>query len=384
MPFRQFVVKLHSRCNLSCDYCYVYHHVDQSWRDRPMVMSTATIAAMARRIGEHAERHGLTEIVLVLHGGEPLLAGPEVIAEAIAATRGAVPPGCRVDVTLQTNATLIDDRFLEVFHRYGVGVGVSLDGGREAHDRHRRYADGRPSFALVERGLARLREPANRSVYAGLLCTVDLANDPLRTYADLIRFEPPRIDLLLPLANWAHPPAGREAGGAPYADWLIPIFDRWFLAPRQETRIRLFESIVGLLLGGASETESVGLSSPDVITVETDGSLEVTDALKTTAPGLGALGLSVHDNSLDDAIRHPAVGAMRRTLGLLADDCRACPIVAVCGGGQYSHRYGVDGGFGHPSVYCADLYELISHIAGRVREGLLARLPAASAHSYRG
>ena len=41
-PFQQFIVKLHSRCNLSCDYCYVYHHVDQSWRDRPPVMTPAT------------------------------------------------------------------------------------------------------------------------------------------------------------------------------------------------------------------------------------------------------------------------------------------------------------------------------------------------------
>jgi uncharacterized protein len=343
-----------------------------------MVMSARTIAAMARRIGEHADRHDLKEIVLVLHGGEPLLAGPEVIEEAIVATRNAVPPGCRVDVTLQTNATLIDERFLGVFHRYAVDVGVSLDGGREAHDRHRRYADGRPSFALVERGLSRLREAAHRSVYAGLLCTVDLANDPVQTYDDLIAFEPPQIDLLLPLANWAHPPAGRDAGGTPYADWLIPVFDRWFLAPRQETRVRLFESIVGVLLGGASETEAVGLNSPDAITVETDGSLEVTDALKTTAPGLGALGLSVLENTLDDAMHHPAVGPMRRTLGVLADDCRACPIVGVCGGGQYSHRYGVDGSFRHPSVYCADLYRLILHIERRVREGLLARLPAAS------
>jgi uncharacterized protein len=92
-PFRQFIVKLHSRCNLSCSYCYVYHHVDQSWRDRPRVMSGDTLAATAQRIGEHAGRHALDGLVVVLHGGEPLLAGHAVVDRTITAIRAAVPAG---------------------------------------------------------------------------------------------------------------------------------------------------------------------------------------------------------------------------------------------------------------------------------------------------
>ena len=38
-PFRQIVLKVHGQCNLACDYCYVYEHGDQSWRDRPRAMS---------------------------------------------------------------------------------------------------------------------------------------------------------------------------------------------------------------------------------------------------------------------------------------------------------------------------------------------------------
>ncbi|MFI5933652.1 FxsB family cyclophane-forming radical SAM/SPASM peptide maturase [Actinoplanes sp. NPDC051494] len=369
VPFRQFIVKLHSRCNLSCDYCYVYHHVDQSWRDRPMVMSPATVTALARRMGDHAAAHDLEKLDVVLHGGEPLLAGPGVIERVIIEIRAAVPDSTGVDVTLQTNGTLIDDRFIDVFRRHEVGIGISVDGGREANDRHRRYADGRPSFALVERGIERLR--AAGDTWTGLLCAVDLDNDPLRTYDELLALRPPQIDLLLPLANWAHPPPGHGRGATPYADWLIPVFDRWFSAPHRETGIRLFESIISVLLGGGSDTEAVGLDSSDAITIETDGSLEVTDALKTTAPGKGALGLSVLGHSFDDAMRRPEVLAARRTVGLLSAECQACPIVEVCGGGQYSHRYGADGTFDHPSVYTRDLFRLVTHINGRVREALL-------------
>lgn len=50
-PFREFIVKVHSRCDLSCDYCYMYELTDQSWRDQPRAMSEQTADMAARRIG---------------------------------------------------------------------------------------------------------------------------------------------------------------------------------------------------------------------------------------------------------------------------------------------------------------------------------------------
>ena len=50
-----------------------------------------------------------------------------------------------------------------------------------------------------------------RDLYAGLLCTIDVANDPLAVYESLMDLRPPRIDFLLPHATWDHPPA-RSAG----------------------------------------------------------------------------------------------------------------------------------------------------------------------------
>src|SRR5689334_5258923 len=53
VPFREFIVKVHSRCDLSCDYCYMYEMADQSWRDRPRRMSDEIAAWTATRIGDH-------------------------------------------------------------------------------------------------------------------------------------------------------------------------------------------------------------------------------------------------------------------------------------------------------------------------------------------
>jgi sulfatase maturation enzyme AslB (radical SAM superfamily) len=50
VPFRQFILSLHGRCNLACTYCYLYAMGDESWRSRPPVMSDAVMARMSERI----------------------------------------------------------------------------------------------------------------------------------------------------------------------------------------------------------------------------------------------------------------------------------------------------------------------------------------------
>src|SRR5271166_2460119 len=79
VPIRQFLFKIFTRCNLNCDYCYVYELADQSWRGKPGIMSAEIISASADRIAEHVEVHDLDEVRIILHGGEPLLAGPQFL-----------------------------------------------------------------------------------------------------------------------------------------------------------------------------------------------------------------------------------------------------------------------------------------------------------------
>src|SRR5689334_6243837 len=91
VPFRQFILKVHSRCNLSCSYCYVYQMKDQRWRRLPGVMSRDVANKAVERVAEHAGRHGLASVEVILHGGEPLLAGPEWLVSLVGSLRAAVP-----------------------------------------------------------------------------------------------------------------------------------------------------------------------------------------------------------------------------------------------------------------------------------------------------
>lgn len=367
VPIQQFIVKIHSRCNLACTYCYIYQMDDQSWRGRPRQMSEKTLAVTAERIREHAITHRLDQLEVVLHGGEPLLTGADYLRAAVSTLRASLPPGTELTVSVQTNGVLLDSSMLDTLADLGIRVGVSLDGGEATHDRYRRYPDGRSSFEHVERGLRLLGEARYRRIYAGILCTIDLIGDPLKTYEQLMEFEPPRLDFLLPHGDWTTRPPGRSADlTTPYADWLGSIFDRWYVARPPRPRIRLFDEILQLLIGGRSQSELIGLSPAALLVVETDGSIEQVDTLRSAYDGASATGLSVIDNSIDEALTHPGVVARQIGVRALADECRRCSLGAICGGGYYPHRYRAGEGFRQPSVYCPDLFALIQRIRGAV------------------
>jgi uncharacterized protein len=358
-PVTEYVVKVTSRCDLACDHCYVYDDPQQAWLRQPKRIAQGTVRLVATRIAEHAALHGLLRVSVILHGGEPLLLGAPGLLPIIDTLRSTIEPVADLDVRLQSNGILLTPVLCQGLVERSVSVGVSLDGDRLANDRHRRYVNGRSSHSRVLRGIALLRMPEFRSAYGGILCTIDVDNDPVRVYEALLEEEPPRIDFLLPHSTWDKPPPGRG-----YAEWLLRIYDRW-QADGRPVSIRLFESVHSLEHGGRSETESLGVGKPTVAVVETDGTWELPDSLKTVSGDAPQTGLDLRRHSADDYAHH--VDALRHGIHETPTTCTGCPIVATCGGGLYAHRFGRGNGFDNPSVYCADLARLIVGIRYRQR-----------------
>ncbi|TYK49060.1 FxsB family cyclophane-forming radical SAM/SPASM peptide maturase [Actinomadura decatromicini] len=373
LPFREFILKIHSRCDLACDYCYVYEMGDLSWRDRPVAMPPEVADAAARRIGDHARAHRITEVDVVLHGGEPLLAAPSLIERVV---RGVRAEGVSASFSVQTNGTRLDAARLALLDRLGVRIGVSVDGDAAAQDRHRRLPNGRGSHAAVSAGLRALADGPYRHLFSGVLCTVDTRNDPVATYEALLRYRPPRVDFLLPHGTWSAPPPGRAEGSpaTPYADWLIAIFDRWYGAAEPPTDVRTFSDLLTLLLGGRVGSEGLGLGPVRYAVIETDGAIEQSDLIRPlTAASAGVsagTGLNVLRDPLDAALALPGVIERQRGAAALCGRCRACRFVAVCGAGLQAHRYRAGTGFDNPTVYCPDMIRLIEHVRGRVVDDL--------------
>lgn len=362
--FTSFLVKIASRCNLDCDYCYVYHHADQSWRGLPKVLSPPNQQLFAGRLAEYAAEVGLRECFVVIHGGEPLLAGVEAIVGFVDRIRRAVSPETKVDFGLQTNGLLLTDEALDGLEQAGVAVSLSLDGPREANDLHRVSRKGRSSFDRVAHALERLK--ARPSIFAGIIAVIDPRISPATLLSYFDQHQPPRLDFLLPDAHHERPPPGRNENPDIYLDWLVEAFDLW-LEQYPHLPIRFFESLLDAAAGLPSSTDALGFGDVSLVTIETDGTYHDLDVLKVVGDGATRLHGSLADTPVSAVASSPAIEAHRRRLSLdgLCPTCRSCPVADICGGGSVPHRHGPNG-FDHPSIYCRELFGLISHAKQRL------------------
>ena len=159
--------------------------------------------------------------------------------------------------------------------------------------------------------------------------------------------------------------ASQQYEDTAYADWLLRIYRRW-TRHGLPMPIRLFDSLLSAARGGPSFTEALGTDPADLLIIDTDGSWAQPDSMKTVRDRADATGMRVTEHTVDEVARHPQIAARQGGLAALCAACRACPVVRICGGGLYAHRYG-PGGFDNPSVYCADLKELITKITADER-----------------
>ncbi|MFB7460961.1 FxsB family cyclophane-forming radical SAM/SPASM peptide maturase [Streptomyces sp. NPDC056188] len=379
VPFRTFVLKVVNRCNIDCDYCYVFNSKDQAWRHLPVRMNVEAAEEAGRRIGEHAATHALPSVNVVLHGGEPLLAGPHYMTRLLDAVRAGVRESAEVRFEVQTNGTLLTETWLDLFERYELTVGVSLDGPGTANDQHRLTHRGRSSTASAVRGIELLRTRPH--LFAGLLAVVDLANDPVEVHDYLASFEPPVIDFGLPHATHDDPPFRSGTSVPEYGVWLSRVHYAWLARSDWRHSVRMLEDIVALSSGVRSAVETLGLAPPTTVVVESDGTIEGVDTLRSVEDGASWLGFDVFRHSFDEVLDHPKLLHRQSGLAALAKKCQECPLVAVCGGGYLPHRFSSTRGYRNPSVYCADLEYLIRHVQASLREhgwSTLASTPSRS------
>lgn len=369
-----FLVKVASRCNLDCDYCYVYHHADQSWRSMPRLLSDAHQDSFAERLAEYAAAVGLRRFAVIFHGGEPLLAGVNRLVGFARKIR-SVAPDVEVDFGVQTNGLLLTDAALNELEAEAISVSLSMDGPREAHDLHRTTRKRRSSFDKVEAALERLKR--RPTVFAGVIAVIDASVPPEQLLSFFADHEVPKLDFLLPDSHHDRPPPGRDADPALYERWLIKAFDTW-LDRYPQLPVRTFEALLDVAAGLPSGTDAFGFGDVSLLSVETDGTWHDLDVLKVAGEGATRLVGSVMDTPVEQLASSTAIAKHRLLLTKsgLSDVCKACDVVDVCGGGSVPHRHRA-GGFDNPTVYCGEMKALIRHVRTRLAQNFVTTEPLA-------
>src|SRR5215469_4218669 len=106
-PFVFVLVKLASRCNIKCTYCYWFR--DAQVYAKPAVLTPEAEDTFCLRLEEHIREFNLPFFLLVFHGGEPLLF-PKRRFDTFCKKLRAVEErtGCSIIRGVTTNAILVD------------------------------------------------------------------------------------------------------------------------------------------------------------------------------------------------------------------------------------------------------------------------------------
>jgi uncharacterized protein len=365
-PIAQLLVKVASRCNIDCSYCYWFR--DAAVYDKPKLMSAEVLDQLLRRLDEHIVRYALPEFPIILHGGEPLLWGVEnfhTIARGCAAISERTK--CEVAIGVTTNGVLIDEAWLDCFESNGISVAISLDGPAHVHDVHRRTFQGAGTHAAVERAARML---VARGIAVSALAVCNPSVDPQDYFAFFADCGIRHYDVMIPDATVDDAPPRIAA-------FYKRLFDLWFEANRhaRTTEIRIVTDMVASLLGVDAPTEGVGYRPVELCTVMTDGTIEAHDVLRIAGDGSNASACNIFDHAIDDIRREPRWQAAREASIDLCATCRQCKFMNACGGGYLPHRFSKANGYDNPSVYCDDLYATFEHIQSTLAEQVYLRRP---------
>lgn len=161
-------------CNIDCSYCYLPGRQVKT-RIEPWIVSKASQSVIdGGWVGDR--------ISVVWHAGEPLVVGPEYLELLIDACE-PLHRVTRVQHCVQTNAILISDHYCDLFSKRNIRVGVSIDGPRDLHDRHRVNRTGAGTFDAVMRGIETLRK---FGIAFDVICVV--TSDSLERAEELYEF----------------------------------------------------------------------------------------------------------------------------------------------------------------------------------------------------
>ncbi|WP_111682854.1 radical SAM protein [Winogradskyella tangerina] len=358
------ILKVASRCNLNCSYCYLYNHLDNSYLEQPKFMSLKVLDKICDDLNEILliKKH---PIEITLHGGEPMLMKEEAFEAFIKKLKERLGNNL-TSLSIQTNATLINSTFIKLIKQYQIGVSVSLDGTKESHDKFRLDHKGEGSYESTIKGIHKL---ISSGIDVNILCVIDPYTRGDSTYNAIKKIGVKRMSFLIP--DVTHDSREKYYHLLPkyaLANYLISLFIEW-QKDHSGIRIRLFEDIISAILGGVPKTDLFGGNGLGYVIVESNGNYELLDALKVCYDG--------------STKHHKGNGTLLEFMNNVYNEngftlwqkdysakCLQCRNFEVCKGGYLPHRYSDKNNFKNESVWCDDLYKLIDFIRLEVSKHL--------------
>ncbi len=121
-------------CNLDCAYCFYLDREADPYKALPA--RRMTLETLERLVDTYLF-YSYPNSIFAFQGGEPTLAGLPFFEKLVEYEQQHGRGGQAVSNALQTNGMLLDEEWCRFFAAERFGVGLSLDGPADLHDRYR-------------------------------------------------------------------------------------------------------------------------------------------------------------------------------------------------------------------------------------------------------
>lgn len=345
------IIKPTNECNFACRYCYTE---DTAEKGR---MNHKTLQKTVEQLASLPEKDG---IKFIWHGGEPLLMGIDFYKEAIEIQRQVIK-GKTVQNSIQTNASLISEEFLDFCAENDFSIGTSMDGPEDIHNLTRIYPDGRGTFQDVWKGIRMIKQRKRLGGGAIVVLSRKNINALEQVYSF---FKEYGISFKVnPLIN-----SGRankhlndlSIGPAEYGLALVNLFNQWFYEKEDGVDVDPLSGILGSLMTQIPQTCSFGGSCrKDFISIGPQGDVYPCGRFDGVQKYL--LG-NLTEQNLTEILNSSQNLIMLKRGSETVTGCSSCTHKNLCNAGCMHNAYMKKGEIFDKDYYCASYKILFSHL----------------------
>lgn len=363
----EVVLKITECCNIACRYCYFFRGGNIDFDERPNVIKKDTIHSLAHFLKEAILTNEIKLLRLDFHGGEPLMMGKKRFVEMVEILDSELSQLVDLEYVLQSNGTLIDDEWVEIFSKYNVATSVSLDGDQAIHDANRIDKKGRGTYVRATSGLKKLICAArdNKVVFPGIISVINDSSDTNITYRHFLDdLESPfisfvELDLTLDELNTERVEKISKN--------LLAVYNEWerINTPKivHNMSVRNFNDILKQLILSGTTADKKEEVKYIALTIRSDGSLNPDDILRNIYPDLFTNEYNINNNTLSEYLSDDKLKNLYRKFFILPEKCSECGVKKICkngwGFGSIPHRYSKENDMNNVNAFC-DVYHEIS------------------------
>jgi uncharacterized protein len=338
-------------CNVDCSYCYLPDRGSKS------MVSIETLVGLFSQV--FASGWVGDRLSVVWHAGEPMIAPVAFYRDVFRMIDRIKPTGLTVEHSFQTNGTLIDETWCTFFMEERVNVGISIDGPKHLHDRHRRTRSGHGTFDRAIAGARLLRRRHVPFHVISVLTTESLAA-PREMFDFYVTEGIEAVCFNVEESEGSHVSRCLSDTDVEAAYYRF-LGEFWRLSatfPGKVTFIREIEHTIQQVIRPKNVPFGNQLVEPFAVT-----SMDWAGNIATFSPELlglknaeydGFLLGNINRDALVDLPHRANLAKMMRDIGAGVEMCRqTCEYFSVCGGGEPVNKLAENGTFASSETkYC--------------------------------